>query len=63
MVLAVTMVNRDGTLAAPTRRVIGPDPLANGQDSAIYNAMASGLFQQSSIFHHNHSCFSYNMQK
>lgn len=43
--LTVTMVNRDGSLAAPTRKVIGPDPLANDQDSALYNAMASGLFQ------------------
>ena len=42
--LTVTMVNRDGSAAAPTRRVTGPDPLANDQDSALYNAMASGLF-------------------
>ncbi|MCR5840410.1 MAG: hypothetical protein K6G94_12345, partial [Kiritimatiellae bacterium] len=42
--LTVTMVNRDGSLAEPTRRVQGPDPLANDQDSALYNAMASGLF-------------------
>ena len=42
--LTVTMVNRDGSLAEPTRRVFGPDPLANDQDSALYNAMASGLF-------------------
>ena len=42
--LTVTMVNRDGSLAEPTRRVLGPDPLANDQDSALYNAMASGLF-------------------
>ena len=42
--LTVTMVNRDGSAAEPTRRVTGPDPLANDQDSALYNAMASGLF-------------------
>ena len=42
--LTVTMVNRDGSLAEPTRRVLGPDPLANDQDSALYNAMVSGLF-------------------
>jgi hypothetical protein len=42
--LTVTMVNRDGSAAESTRRVIGPDPLANDQDSALYHAMASGLF-------------------
>lgn len=42
--LTVTMVNDDGTLFRPSRRVQGPDPLANDQDSALYNAMASGLF-------------------
>ena len=42
--LTVTMVNSDGSLAEPTRRVLGPDPIANDQDSALYNAMASGFF-------------------
>ena len=42
--LTVTMVNRDGRAFSPTRWVIGPDPLANDQDAALYNCMASGLF-------------------
>ena len=42
--LTVTMVNADGTVMVPPRRVLGPDPLANDQDAALYNCMASGLF-------------------
>ena len=42
--LTVTMVNADGTLLSPARRVLGPDPLANDQDAALYNGMASGVF-------------------
>ena len=42
--LTVTMVNADGTAMGRTRKVFGPDPLANDQDAALYNGMASGLF-------------------
>jgi len=42
--LTVTMVNEDGSVCWPTRKVMGPDPLANDQDSALYYGMASGIF-------------------
>lgn len=42
--LTVTMVNADGSAMGLTRKVFGPDPLANDQDAALYNGMASGLF-------------------
>lgn len=42
--LTVTMVNADGTVLRSPCRVFGPDPLANDQDSALYNCMASGVF-------------------